>query len=318
MRSSNLRSHATSAPSAWPRVNLGFSDMEERRFAIYAPLLDFVWEGDTFAFESNLEIKRIKKPTELTGMEGWLAASEWERISNATHWLVHEHIDGDIPHAGEIENLVLLSLWLVKPTRTQITHRFKVGLANADGIKGMSRLLDRFMWIPGAIDFEFSLSELQAAANLYASLSRACTFRGRMNDALLLTLGGCWAHAWQVSLICHAAAVEALLTFSTKPGITRRLATSFACLTETDLSRRDAAFLEFKTLYSNRSDIMHGRTHNVSESERIPTLVRFQSLLRKLWNVVHSSPALMSVLEGTDPQRESYLTQVQQGYNPPP
>lgn len=292
--------------------------MKERRFKIYAPLLDFVWDGDTFAFAPDLEIKRIKRPAGLTGMDGWLSAPEWERASNADHWLVHEHTAGAIPHAGELENLVLLSLWLVKPTRTQIAHRFKVGLAKAEGENGMSRLLDRFMWIPGIIDFEFSSSELQSAANLYGTLTRACAARGRLNNALLLTIGGCWAHDWQVSLICHAAAAEALLTFSTGPGITRRLATSFSCLTETDTSRRDAAFLEFKTLYSNRSDIMHGRTHNISASDRLPKLVRFQSLLRKLWNVVHSSPALIPVLEGTDAQREAHFTQIQQGYSPPP
>jgi hypothetical protein len=292
--------------------------MKERRFRLYAPLLDFLWEDDTFAFAPELEIKRIKRPAELAAMEDWLSAPELDRASNASHWLVHEHAAGALPHAGEIENLVLLSLWLVKPTRTQIAHRFSVGMAEAEGANGMSRLLDRFMWVPGSIDCEFSTSELQSAANLYATLTQACVARGRLNNALFLTIGGCWAHDWQVSLICHAAAAEALLTYSTGPGITRRLATSFACLTETDSSRRDAAFLEFKTLYSSRSDIMHGRTHNVGASDRLPTLVCFQAVLRKLWNVVLSSPALMHVLEGTDAQRQVYFRQVQQGYSPPP
>lgn len=292
--------------------------MKERRFRLYAPLLDFIWDGDTFAFAPKLEIKRIQRPAELAGMDDWLSAPEWERASNAAHWLVHEHTAGALPHAGEIENLVLLSLWLVKPTKVQIAYRFKVGMAKAEGENGMSRLLDRFMWIPGSIDFEFSSSELQTAAKLYATLTQACVARGRLNNALLLTTGGCWAHDWQASLICHAAAAEALLTYSTGHGITRRLATSFACLTETDSSNRDASFLEFKTLYSSRSDIMHGRTHNVGASDRLPTLVRFQSVLRKLWNVVLSSPALIPVLEGTDAQREVYFSQVQQAYNPPP
>jgi len=292
--------------------------MKGRRFRLYAPLLDFAWEGDTFAFAPDLDIKRIKRPSELAGMDEWLSAPEWDRASHAAHWLVHEHTEGAVPHAGEIENLVLLSLWLMKPTKTQIAHRFKVGMAEAEGENGMSRLLDRFMWIPGSIELEFSSSELQSAAKLYATLTQACAARGRLNNALLLTIGGCWAHDWQVSLICHAAAAEALLTYSTGPGITRRLATSFACLTETDSSKRDAAFLELKTLYSNRSDIMHGRTHNVGASDRLPTLVRFQALLRKLWNVVLASPALIHVLEGTDAQREVHLTRIQQGYSPPP
>jgi len=109
-----------------------------------------------------------------------------------------------------------------------------------------------------------------------------------------------------------------LSTYSTAPGITRRLATTYACVVEIQRASRDAAYKEFCTLYSVRSDIMHGRTHNVPCSGRLPFLAGFQDVLRRLWRAVVSSPQLISVLEGSDAQREVYFSQLTSGYTPPP
>ena len=290
--------------------------MSNRRFKIYAPLQDFMWNGDDFELAPNVWIRRLRTPPDLAGMHEWLSKVEWDRASGATHWLMHEWTAGVVPSASEVENLVLLSLWLVKPNRSQIAFRFEIGRDGADGEISRKRLLDRFMWVPGSIHLNFNIEDLQSAAQFYRNLAALCSARGRLNDALLLTLGGCWSHAWQVSLICHAAAAEAILTFATGAGITRRLATSFACLTESQSPKRDAAFREFISLYANRSDIMHGRTHNVAVADRLPTLVSFQEVLRKLWAVVCSSPALIEALEGSDAQREIHFKALQQGYTP--
>jgi hypothetical protein len=292
--------------------------MSSRRFHVYAPLQDFQWSGSDFALAPGISIRRFQKPPDLAGMHEWLSKEEWERASGASHWLTHEVTAGVVPSAGEVENLFLLSLWLVKPHRAQIAFRFEIGLEGAEGNKSRQRLLDRFMWVPGSIHLDFETVDLQSAAQFYGTLAALCSARLRLNDALLLTLSGCWSHAWQVSLICHAAAAEAILTYSTGPGITRRLATAFACLTESQATKRDLAFREFTSLYLTRSDIMHGRTHNVAVSDRLPTLVRFQDLLRKLWTAVCSSPPLIQVLEGSDAQREIHFKAIQQGYTPPP
>lgn len=292
--------------------------MSVSHFEVLAPLQDFDWSGNDFDLAPGLRIRRYRNPPDLSGMHEWISKDEWKRISGAQHWLTHEWASGAVPSPGEVENLVLLSLWLVKPTRTQIAFRFEIGRNGADGAKRRQRLLDRFMWVPGAIHFEFEDTELQSASAFYSKLTVFCSARGRLNDALLLTLSGCWSHAWQVSLVCHAAAAEALLTYSTAPGITRRLATSYACLTETKGTVRDAAFREFSDLYTTRSDIMHGRIHNVLIADRLPTLVRFQNVLRKLWTTVASSPQIISILEDTDARREAFFKSLQSVYTAPP
>src|SRR5205823_1273542 len=115
-----------------------------------------------------------------------------------------------------------------------------------------------FAWVSGATHGDFDDPDLRSAATYCQTLHGLCRARGRLNDALILTATGCWSHRWQAALICYAAAAEALLTYSTAPGITRRLAASYACLVETQTARRDAAYEEFRALYSVRSDIMHG------------------------------------------------------------
>lgn len=213
-------------------------------------------------------------------------------------------------------NLALLSLWLVKQTKTQVTLRFQV--ERPPGTQTTrSRVLDRFAWVHEPVNPDFTNDELAAAARFYQTLAAIYRTRGRLNNALLLTVSGCWSHLWQTALICHSAAAEAMLTYSTGRGITRRLATSFACLTEAGKEDRDAAFREFVALYSIRSDIMHGRTHNISVPDRLPTLIRFQSALRSLWKQISASPQLVTVLEDTDLQREAHFAALQHGYQPP-
>ncbi len=292
--------------------------MNKRRFEIYAPLQEFHWEGDDFELAPALWIKRFRQAPDLSGFHEWIAKDEWESALWADHWLTFDWIEGVAPSPAEITNLVLLSLWLVKPTRSQIAFRFEIGRGGAADEKSRKRLLDRFAWVPGTIHPDLEDQDLRSASAYYANLAALCRARGRLNDALLLTISGCWSHAWQVALICHAAATEAILTYATGPGITRRLATSYACITEVDTRKRDAAFREFVDLYSVRSDIMHGRTHNVATTDRLPTLARFQEVLRRLWKAVLSSPALTAVLEGTDTVRKAHIQVLEQGYLPPP
>ncbi|MGH8750853.1 MAG: hypothetical protein ACREUV_04010, partial [Burkholderiales bacterium] len=59
------------------------------------------------------------------------------------------------------------------------------------------------------------------------------------------------------------------------------------------------------------------RMHDIPQDDRLPTLVRFQNVLRKLWQTVLSSKQNTGILEGTDAQREPYLQSVQRGYVAP-
>ena len=292
--------------------------MSARRFEVYAPLQDFLWEGDDFELAPNLWIRRFTGPPDISGLHEWIAKDEWDRASGAAHWLIFDWIDGTFPSPAEVTNLMLLSLWLVKPTRSYIAFRFELGRDAAGSEKARRRMLDRFAWVTGAIHADIEDMDLKSASAYYSALVTSCRARARLNDALLLTIAGCWSHAWQVALICHAAAAETLLTYETGRGITGRLAKSYACLTESDSTKRDAAYREFSTLYSARSDIMHGRTHNVVTTDRLPTLIRFQEVLRRLWRVVLTTPSLSAVLEGTDAQRKAHLHALEAGYTPGP
>jgi hypothetical protein len=287
------------------------------RFDIFAPLQDFYWPGGDFSFSPGVALTRIETPPELRGLEKHLSKPEWDRALNCRHWLTFQWIEEVEPSPSTVINLVLLSLWLVKPIRSQVALRFELGQEEAENRATMSRLLDRFAWIPGTIDQDIHDDELRLAATYYAVLERIVLSRGRLNNAIVLTIAGCWSHGWQTALICQASAAETILTYATGHGLTRRLGESYACLVETETQQRHAAFAEFVELYSTRSDITHGRVHRIARPDTLPTLLRFQSLMRKLWRAVLTSANHASELEGDDTGREAYFRQVQSGYSAP-
>jgi hypothetical protein len=250
-------------------------------------------------------------------LEAHVSKPEWDRAANSDHWLTFQWFDGTEVSAAEVINLFLLSLWLVKPIRSQVALRFEIGRGQAAGEKTMSRLLDRFAWIPGSIEPDTSDEDVRKASTYYVELEKLCRVRGRLNNAMVLTISGCWSHGWQTALICHAAAAETILTYSTTPGLTRRLATSYACAVASDAPARDAAFKEFTTLYSARSDIVHGRMHNIPRNGTLAILLRFQNLVRRLWDAVLVSKELLAALELDDASRQAHFTRVEAGYSPP-
>lgn len=288
-----------------------------RRFDVYAPLQDFYWPGRDFSFSSSLALKRIDEPPDLSSLESTVSKSEWERATNSDHWLTFEWVDGDQPSPSEVINLVLLSIWFVKPVRSHVALKFEIGREDAANEKAMSRLLDRFSWIPGTIDPDFTDEDLRLASTYYSALVPLCRARGRLNNAMVLTVAGCWSHEWQTALMCHATAVETILTYARGPGLARRLGVSYACLVESDAPGRDAAFVEFINLYSVRSDIVHGRMHSIAKPDMLPMLYRFQNLIRRLWSVILTSKHHALAFELDDPGREAYLTRIQSGYTTP-
>ena len=286
-------------------------------YDVLAPLVNFHWDGDEFEFAPGVWIRRLTKLPELPQFEDQLSRDEWEKAEEASHWLFFEWDGTQQPEPNEVTELVLLALWLVTPTKTQFRFRFQIEQNSTSNHTRRQRILDRFAWIDGAIADGFVYDDLVRASQLYAALVSIYLNRGRLSNALLLTVTGCWSHFWQSALVCHAAAVEAILTYSTGAGITRRLGISYACVSEVQAPARDAAYREFTELYSIRSDIMHGRPHNVPAPLRLPNLARFQGLLRNLWRIVLQSPRLIDVLEGTDAEREAYFLTLQDGYAPP-
>lgn len=289
-----------------------------RRFDVYAPLLDFYWPGSDFSLSHDVAIRRFDEVPNLFGLERFASEKEWQRATQSDHWLTFQWVDGAEPDPLEVINIVLLSLWLVKPIKSQVALRFEIGREDAKDEQTFNRLLDRFAWIPGTIDPDVKDNDLRLASANYRGLEAICKARGRLNNAMILTVAGCWSYGWQTALICHAAAAETILTYATGPGLTRRLGTLYACLVALDTPGRNAAYKEFMDLYSARSNIVHGRMHNIAKADTLSTLLRFQNLMRGLWNAVLASGPLTSALELDDAGRVAYLVPLQSGYTAPP
>lgn len=230
------------------------------RFRVYTPLSQFIWRGQDFTVAPGVEIKRIHVRPDVRGLNRRLAADEQNDLSLAVHWLTFEWSTDQEPLPKDIVSLFLIALWLSRPTRTHVKFRFEVCTDSTAAPDSYSRLLGRFNWVPGATADNVTDAHLTEAALFFPVLRNLCLAHGRLQNSLSLTSAGCMAHSWQVAFICHSAAAEAILTYDRGPGITRRLALAYACLVETLAADRDRAFLEFRALYSTRSDIMHGRT----------------------------------------------------------
>lgn len=278
-----------------------------RRFEVHVPLPEFRWRGELWNVAPGILVERREEPVSLHGRESELGESERRALKeDVTHWLSFT-VDGiGRCTSAEIMNLVLLALWLVKSTRVHACFRFKFGVDDADGETTVFRLLDRFQWIDGAIDERFEDDDLQEASRLFSTMQQIDR-AGRLNTGLVLTLDGCFQHRWQSALALFAAAAESLLTYSTSRGLTKRLANSYAILVGGDEPSRDEGFNEFVGCYRVRSDVVHGRSALVPASERIPLLIRWQRLLRRLWRRVLGDPAALSALEGSDAMREEFF-----------
>ena len=285
-------------------------------YVVYAPLEYFYWSGSDLHFGPDLWLRRLPNPPDMHRFSDQLSADEWNRVREASHWIVFDWDDQSELRPVEIGTLVLLSLWIIRRTRTHIAFRFQIEEETGNQTI-RTRLLDRFAWTDDIIDDSFTDDQLHEASVLYSALADICIRRGRLNNAILLTAGGCWSHLWHSAFICHAGALETLLTYSKERGVTHRIAATFACITEHDNARRDAAFREFSYLYSIRSDIVHGRAHTVPVSDHAPTLIRFQSALRQLWRTIAGSPELIAALEKSDDERKPHLLALHGEYRPP-
>jgi hypothetical protein len=287
-------------------------------FKASAPLSNFLWQGSTFSIAPGVEIIQRPQPYPLRGLEEDLTRFDRDQLFFADHWLTVDWSTGDEPNPSEVVNIVLLALWLAQPTRTQVRFRFKVA-TDLDAAPGsMSRLHDQFEWIEGAAADDVTDAHLATASSFFPSLRQVRLSASRLSNALHLTLAGCQAIQWQVALVCHAAATEAILTYETGSGITRRLALAYACLIAQDTPERNRRFKEFRELYSKRSDIMHGRGYAIPDPDKLPILARFGDALREIWKTVISSSAIMQELEGPDAQRKSFFKGLQGTYLPPP
>ncbi len=107
-------------------------------------------------------------------------------------------------------------------------------------------------------------------------------------------------------------------SYSEDPGLTKRLAKSFACLVSETMDGRDARYQEFLKFYDVRSDIVHGRAHEHHESsQNLENLEHFSDRLRLAWQRVLSDSGIQEILEQGDTARKSWFTSRECGYTAP-
>jgi hypothetical protein len=289
---------------------------KESKYIVYVPLFNFNWDDDLFLLNGFGKIDRIINFKEYINDEFnyYLSEFEFDNIKNATHWLIFEQEETDKISRLEKINIFLLALWIAKPTRTHVQLIF----VSKPTVKTFIRVLDRFSWnkfsVVHNIDNECLVEVNKNISNIIAIYLN----RKRLFNSLILNLNGCVSNYWQVAFVSFSAALEGILTYRTTPGITKRLAKSFACLTEIDRHKRDLAYKRFYELYNIRSDIIHGRAINFYDPDtNLRYLSNYEDLLRNIWKTIFNSKELIEELENNDSLKENYFRKIETGYTPP-
>jgi hypothetical protein len=290
------------------------------KFKVIAPLSNFVWSGNSFQIDDLCAIEKLDAIPDLSWCKSALSKADTDELGYASHWVSFEQLSKDKLSPNEKINTFLLALWIVCPTRVQVRYRFEFPHKSGTGkISSSVRLLERFEWIKSQARNQIETKHLQKLQGIVDSIKSIYIARKRLWNSLVLTFNGCSTVHWQVAFICFSAAVEGILTYEKGPGITERLAKSFACLKEKTKNQRDSAYRAFKHSYGIRSDIMHGRIafSTMIGKSKLKELVKFSNLLRNLWKVILSSQSTINELEKNDAGRKTWFAKIEHGYNPP-
>lgn len=297
-----------------------------KKYLVLAPLIGFSWKGALIEFNIfNLKIARYSNLPDLKGLEKDLSRSELDIIRSVTHWLLFEYEETDNINQSEIVILFLIGLWLSIPTKTHARLIFKFTAEDQkDKERGFIRCFDHFQWISGQTSKAINDQQLEDALQNFRRIIPVILNRKRLSNALVLTAAGCMTIKWQVAFMNFASAAEAILTYSKGGGITKRLAMSYACLTEKNQRERNKEYRRFIKLYGIRSDIVHGRIHRLRNTKKMPVeerrlgfLIDFSNLLRKLWVSVLENRKIVTELEKKDSLREVFFKRIEKGYSPP-
>ena len=275
----------------------------------WAPLMMFRWIGVDLALTDDTHLRpaaAFRGFEERPEFHRFISDVEREDCHAIGHWLFVRQAAQDVLSVREKANAFLLALWMTRPTLTYIPLRFE----ESDDRRYCSaaRILDRFRAVEPDGSEEIHDDELAAAAKLLTALRAVYLRRGRLRNALVLTFRACVSSEWQSSLICFAAATEALLTYSASGTIGDRLGhAAAALLCDADHDRPSIA-RRVKQLYRVRSKIIHGLAYDRSDAEQnLRDLAEAASLIRSIWGRVLRDERLQTVLEGEDATREAFF-----------
>lgn len=274
---------------------------------VLAPLVGFRWSGKECRITDDTWIRprsMCQDWEKFSEFKHFLSDQELNECREVEHWLTIIHARSDFLSVKEKMNSFLMALWIVRPTQTYVPLRFEM----AESFRSAARVLDRFRSIEGQFFDEIEDEHLEVVRGILGPLRAIYSIGSRLRNALVLTFRGCVASAWQPAFICFAAAAETLLTYSREPGITDRLAESYAKLITTSRTGRESAKDHFRRLYSVRSDIIHGRAYDRKDPRgNLANLTEFSDILRQLWRIVLESAKVRAALEGDDRHRQNFL-----------
>jgi hypothetical protein len=299
------RGHSPTSPSQDRAVQSGGIAVLQ----VWAPLIDFPWEGGDYPLRDGLRI--VRQPRDFTwdaeGTRYFLSQEEQESARTTDHWIEIDQPAHDKTSAAEKINIFLVSLWIVRPSLTHVSLRFE---QTPDGLK-VFRVLERFQWIKDQLHPDVEGKHLASVRAMVPSLLRICEARGRLRNALSLTFRACISKDWQSSFVCFSAALEGLLNYDRGRGLTERLASTYAKLLARYGEGSNDDHHTFTRLYNVRSEIVHGRAYERESSTRnLVDLAGCSDLLRRVWRIVLEHDDVLERLEQDDSVRQDFFSRL--------
>lgn len=281
------------------------NEADPRPRTVHVPLHDFLIAGDPEQLSLLPDVlltRRVEPPTldyRMLGFDERNALTE-----EVVYWLSVREPRSDGVSAASLANTWIFSLWLVRPTRTAIHHRFDE--FEEPNTSRSTRLITRAGYNHLDLDDRpFEAAELLRASS-YLEILNSIGSSTRLGLALSLSVESTWVHRWSPGLMLTSSAVESLLTYSEKFGISSRLAKTFAAITA-PVGSRDAARARFEVAYRRRSKLVHGRLPSATDNERLEDFAEWSRMLRDIWREVLDRPALLAALQGDDSAREAHF-----------
>ena len=279
--------------------------------AFYFPLIDFRMDPDDFLISDNLRIART--PYDLDKAKILLSLSEHDRLAlkRTEFWAIVDEKGLSSADAYITINTLLLAFHIVGPIRATTFFKFQ-------DYKTVSVFHERFYYNKKDTFIRCGDHELRRTSAFCNELLRIYRRNKRLQTAMVNTYFAGVTRQWKVAYICLSGALETMLTYESGSGITKRLAKTYACLTEQTKRKRNAVYRRFISLYGIRSRIIHGKYRGLGNRDRNLTLLsEFSGLLRKLWQTVLSNKEHCRELEKGDDKRKAYFAKLERKYQPP-
>ncbi len=219
-----------------------------------------------------------------------------------------------IKHPQAKINIFLLALWLAQPS-TAVVNFYFCSQTNPEAYEPV-RLIERQKNTEHDLKRVVTQQDLEKASALYAKLKVRLERHGRLENALHMTFSAFLPSSPVVAIICFSSAAEVLLVHGKDHwGVTKRLATAYACLTKKDPVQRQKAYCKFLSLYRSRGDIVHGRMQSlVKNDENESNLYRWSQAIRNLWLSILEGTDIVERLEEDDHHRNKFFRSIQSGF----